>query len=359
VQLLTVSRVKTWRRCARLHELEYNRGYRPVAREDVLVLGSAVHVGLEAWWEALADPTADPLEAALAAVAGQLEDAYEQARAEVLLEGYHHRWLGAGLEPLLVEAEYRAPLVNPQGQGVSRTFELAGKIDVIAREPSGRLVLLEHKTAGVDITIGSDYWKRLRMDDQVSSYFEGAAALGYQVEACLYDVLGKPALRPAQIPLVDEQGAKIVLDASSGTRIRTKDGKKWRETGDSAAGYMLQTRPESPEEFRARLREAVAAEPDRYFARGEIVRLEQDLAAHRLDTWETANAIRYSQRLQLAPRNADACTAYGRTCAFFSSCCNEESHEGNPKFQKLDFPHTELTEVSSIAADRAAEGDAA
>ncbi len=42
------------------------------------------------------------------------------------------------------------------------------------------------------------------------------------------------------------------------------------ETGDTAQGYTLQTRPETPDEFRARLAEAVAAAPNDYFLRADM-----------------------------------------------------------------------------------------
>ncbi len=43
-------------------------------------------------------------------------DAYELARATAIMVGYDCRWLPAmeRLEVLYVEAEYRAPLVNPE-----------------------------------------------------------------------------------------------------------------------------------------------------------------------------------------------------------------------------------------------------
>jgi len=45
--------------------------------------------------------------------------------------------------------------------------------------------------------VGDQYWRQFTFDSQVSTYLEGAAALGVKPSACLDDVLGKPALRPA------------------------------------------------------------------------------------------------------------------------------------------------------------------
>lgn len=340
MQLLTASRLKLFRRCQRQHHYRYILGVRPREDAEALRFGTLWHRGLEAWFCGIRDGAGSPLDEALAAIAGAGADPYEQARLEVLLAGYDARWCDAGLEPLAVEVEFRAPLVNPETGAPSRTFELAGKIDAVVLEhASGRHLIVEHKTSSADITAGSPYWAQLRLDGQVSQYFAGARALGYQPAACLYDVVQKPAQRPSAIPIV-EDGAKVVLDAA-GQRVRTKDGKKWRETGDAAAGYVLQTRQETPDEYRARLGEAVAAEPDKYFARGEVVRLEDDEAEHGVDVWQQAQAMREGERLGRAPRNADACNAYNRLCPYFPVCTNAGTLD-DARFEKLDDPHSEL-----------------
>lgn len=281
------------------------------------------------------------LAAALAAVSAEA-DPFDLARARALLLGYDARWSEEPLEVLAVEVEFRAPMVNPATGAASRTFDLGGKIDAIARHlPSGRVMLVEHKTSSEDIGPGSDYWRRLRLDAQISTYFRGARALGHDVEGCIYDVIAKPALRPAAVPLLDEQGTKIVLDAN-GERVRTKDGKKWRETGDAAAGYVLQTRPETPEEFEARLCEAIAAHPAGFYARGEVMRLEDDERDAAADTWATARALADAGRLQRYPRNPEACMRYGRTCEFFDPCSGVASLDDVTRFRRASSPHEEL-----------------
>jgi hypothetical protein len=41
------------------------------------------------------------------------------------------------------------------------------------------------------------------MDGQVSTYFDGAASLGLDVAGCIYDVIGKPGIRPLQATPVE------------------------------------------------------------------------------------------------------------------------------------------------------------
>jgi hypothetical protein len=353
--ILTTSRQSAARRCQREHHYSYQLGYRPAVDAENLRFGALVHLGLEAWWktvgglQTLAAGTV-PLDAALAAMAGEA-DPFDRVRAEALMVGYDARWLerAADFEVLAVEERFEAPLINPETGAPSRTWILGGKIDAIVREKStGRVLVVEHKTASADITPGSDYWKRLRIDGQVSTYYAGAAALGHDVEGCLYDVIAKPQQRPSQIPVLDQDGVKIVLDAA-GVRVRTKDGKKWRESASSADGFVLQTRQETPEEYRDRLLETIAADPAGFFQRGDVVRLESELAEAAFDAWQVAKQLREAELAGRYPRNPDACVRYGNTCPFFDVCTGTASLEDPERFRRSDDVHPELADQASAA----------
>ena len=202
---------------------------------------------------------------------------FDVARAEAMIRGYDARWSAEQYEVLAVEVEFRAPLVNPETGAPSRTWQRGGKLDAIVRELTGhrRIGIVEHKTSSDDITPGSSYWKQLRMDGQVSGYFVGADALGFPAEFCLYDVLGKPTLRPYKV------GLKRKVD-------------------------------ETPDEFRLRCMTAIAEAPDCYYRRGEVVRLEAEAAEALFDDWQTAVQMREAQRLGRFPRPGDAALAEAR-----------------------------------------------
>ncbi len=414
--LLTNSRLKAFRRCARLHFYSYELGYRPVEDAEALRFGTLIHLGLEAWWQALlpvddlqaacerrynarggADGFFDDLEtaifegrsldASLLAVAG-CTDPFEKVRAEEMLHGYHLRWQSAGLVPIAVEVEFTAPLVNPETGAPSRTFQLAGKLDVLARDvATGRVVIIEHKSSSEDITPGSPYWSRLRIDGQVSQYFAGARALGYEPAACIYDVLAKPFLRPAKATPMEERkytlakfkacpyckkkgGAEsaphdvAITEDPGGPRAKCEpdpeDPAKRRVCTDPGGKLYanLRAEDETPEEYRARLVEVIAYDPIKFFARGEVVRLEQDELEHAGDTWQIARDIRDAElggeRLvhlgknaaAAHPRNPDACVMWGRTCSFFAVCTGAATLD-DARFQKLDNVHQELAQSAA------------
>lgn len=228
---------------------------------------------------------------------------------------------------LSVEEEFSFPLLNPETEAPSKSFVEAGKIDGVLRHKwSGQVKVLEHKTTSDKLGPESDYWARLVMNSQISKYILALLQQGRHVNSVLYDVIRKPAQRPAQTPLVDDCGVKVVLDAN-GHRVRTKDGKKWRETGDAAQGYVLQTREETPQEYHQRILSELRYEPASYFAQKEIPRTDTDLMEYMNDAWALSQQVLYFRRANLWPRNPDACTSFG-TCEYFDLCAGRASVDG-------------------------------
>lgn len=331
MKLYTASLGKCARSCRRKYQLRYELGYRPAQPALELRFGTLCHHGMEAWWKAKAAglPVAEWLDAALAAMVADTSaqvDAYELARAQVMLTGYHERWHAEPLDVIAVEAAFEGPLTNPLTGAESRTWRLAGKVDVLVRDAQGRVLVVEHKTSGEDVSPGSVYWQRLRLDGQVSVYFEGGRLLGHEVAACLYDVLAKPLHRPKLATPVEERKYK-------------KDGTLYATQRDT---------DETPAEFRERVAAAVAEEPTRYFSRGEVVRLEEEMRDAMTDVWQLAQGLQQDGRLGRAPRNPDACHTYGRACEFWDVCTGAASLEDPLRFIRLTDAHPELAEGAVV-----------
>lgn len=338
---ISVTRMRAFNLCRRLHHYQYTLGYRPLTDRESAEFGTILHAGLEAWWLAWAGGRELlALEEALAAIARAAQTAsfYDEAtaaKAELLMLGYHARWAPSmgDWEVIAVERKFEAPMPTPAGAKRVRGLKVVGKLDVLVRKRSdGTVWIVEHKTSTADLTPGSTYWQRLRMDTQVSVYFEGARALGLEPVGCLYDVIAKPQQRP--------------LKATPEDKRKYKKG-----TNELYANQRLTD--ESTGDFKARMAALIAAAPEEYYQRSEVVRLEAELEESRRDTYETALMIRETKRAERAPRNPDACMSYGSICAFYDVCSGVATIDDSTRFKRLQDPHPEL------ANDNAGGGKAA
>lgn len=329
MELLTESREQVARRCLREEKLRYVDGIVPAWIEEALRFGVLWHYGQEAWWIAERDHVEGNAEHAIIAMQGHATpetDAYELARAEAMMEGYDARWGGEHYEVLGVELEFRAPLINPETGARSRTFDRGGKVDVLVRDATGRKLLFEHKTSSEDITPGSAFWSRLRMGGQAAGYIRGVEALGHLAEGVVYDVARKPDLRPYKAtPVLERKYTKPTKDTPSRLYANQR------------------VTDETVDEYRDRVRAAIAADPDKYYQRGLVVRLEDNLAEADGELWQLGQTLREHHRLQLAPRNTDACQRYGSTCTYFAICAGEASADDDRQYRRLTWPHPELT----------------
>lgn len=324
--ILTVSRITSRQTCARKHQLEYVEGWRPTVEAEYFGVGRLFHVGMRAWW-ASAVAGGDALADALAAVQGGTDDPFRAVVVEELLRAYHDRWIGSAGDYELVANEdtFTLPLVNPETGAPSRTWVLGGVVDKVVREKAtGRLLLIEHKTSSEAIEDPEDpYWAKLAMDSQVSQYVLGAEALGFLVEGCLYDVAKKPGQRPLKATPPE-------------SRKYTKEGRLYANQRET---------DETPDEYRVRVRAALAENRDRYFQRREVARLESQIVEHLYDVWSIGQQIRDDERLGRAPRNTRACHQFG-VCAYWGICATGIKPEEHPEaFVRVDNVHPEMEVV--------------
>lgn len=343
MQLLTNSRMTCARECLRKHCLRYEYGLRPEASDMPLRIGSAFHAALES-----ADAGLDVAEI----VRAMSLDPYECEAVMRLYLAHEWRWGDSRYDPVATELAFELPLRNPETGAPTPLWNVAGKIDRVVRLGDGRLAIQEYKTTSSDLSPGSDYWVRLRYDQQISLYFIAARELGYDVSTVIYDVTYRPRLAPKQLPIIDD-GAKVVLDAA-GARVRTKDGKKWRETADTDLGYVLQTRIETIEEYGERLTNDIVARHEHYFARVEIPRLEVDVEEFRHELWQQQLALRTAQRTGHWFRNSSACVTPTRTCEYLHVCGRTDLATNTPEgFVRLDEIHPELCSPGASPATHA------
>jgi hypothetical protein len=290
-KLLTNSSLSCARACLRRYWMSYELGLKRVYENEALAVGKLYHEAQHHGLEAMRKLTATPLHAEIA------------ARLYVV-----HQEIVPAYDVVAREIPFHVEIKNPDSAGTSRTFEHGGVIDAIVRLKDGRLAILEYKTTSSDITLGSDWWIRLRRDAQSSLYWLAARAMGHDVQASVYDVARRPAIRPravTQKECKDLERTKTYFEEFVGDNLPNCEGK------------------ETPVLFGARLTRLLLDDPHVYFQQAEIARTTAELTATARDVWRWATLIREAQSDGVWPRNPDSCV-FPRRCDYFDCCDNPE-----------------------------------
>lgn len=310
---LSHSRITTFQQCQRRYRHEYVDGYRPVSKPQPLRFGSLIHVALETWWRAIAAGAANPLDQALYAMVDNkhVADPFDLALARALITGYHCRWIGdaRAWTVLAVEEDFDLAVGAVDGHDI----HLRGRIDVLVEDQQGTFVV-EHKTSAA-LEPNAPFWRKLRLAPQATAYYLGAEAiLGRPVDGCIYDVLGKPGLKPA----------------------KATANPKFRKDGQPYANQRMQD--ETPDEFEVRLLEELARDPDLYFQRPIETRLSDERDAFRAQLHAVARQIDFAHHDGGFPMNPEACFGpFGRSeCPFFCVCSREQSIDDPFLFHRAD-----------------------
>ena len=344
---LSHTRKVAFRACRRRHHYAYDLHVRPAKEALSLVVGSALHLWLEAWFghQELGSPPewicpvaspGDPdgqvavplIKVELAFEALDKLAPYEAAKLRALVLAYHLRWRLQDWRVLRVEEPFRAPLVDPDTGEESAVFERDGRIDGLIRiqgGPEDGVWALEHKSRLGPLDPDDAYWTQLRSDAQCSDYMIGAQSLeGDDVRGIIYDVVCKPTVGIHRATPVEKRKytkGKLCVRChgeDDGVTCDLCQGTGWKEPPRLDA--RQRERDETPGEYGLRCFQLILAEPDRYLHRRVVVRLEDELREHERDDWSTAQDIERDAQAEYHPRNADACFHHGRMCEYQPLC---------------------------------------
>lgn len=339
---LTHSAMQTYKTCPRKYYLGYELAIRPEREAHYFRVGGCVHLGLELRAGGKSVPESIALATAQYDIKPDWADEndwnIERIKVEELLRGYFNVY-GEDMSTTIPEQVFELPILNPATGAATNRFTFRGKIDGVVRLADGRLAIIEHKTTSDNIAPDGDYWKRLKIDTQISGYFDAAQRLGTPVETVIYDVIRKPTIYASQVPLLDDNDKKIVLNEAR-ERVYLKNGEPRQSAGD---GMTMQKRPETPEEFRARLANDIAIRPEFYYARQEIPRLVSDVDMFREEIWQIQQQIGEARNKGRWFRNTASCLTMGK-CQYFDICTGGLNPERDTLngFQRVDNVHQEL-----------------
>ena len=308
MNLLTHSRMTSFRACPRRHYLRFELGLSREEKSSAMNVGRAFHEILDARQK----ETAPKIEEI---------DKYDLATTAAMIVVYDEVY-----EPLNImqsELSFNLPLVHLKTNAESRVWRWAGVLDAIVWDASG-MALVERKTTTRDIAPGGDYWQMVMRDQQISQYVLAARKLGWPVQTVIYDVVRRPINRP-----------KLATPP---------DKRKYKKDGTLYASHR--ETDETSEDFAKRLAEIMRADPEKYFQRIEIPRLEDDLNQTAEDQWMLQRMIRRAQLKNEWPRNPGSCLMPYK-CPFLNICDRRDLETVTPEgYTRLENVHPELKEAS-------------
>jgi hypothetical protein len=343
-RLLTVAKLRAFRACPRLFKLRYIDRMEPIKKSEALTFGNLFHAGLNAWWNPALAP-ADRLDAALKALREywqtnfRILDAWAGVTAEELIKAYDARWrFDDNVKPVDVEVAYDVPLVD-ETTGRESEWRRSGRMDlVVSVLVLDKYAVGEHKTSTEDLSPGSPYWTKLRVDTQVSEYMRGGAAhFGRPMEHVLYDVTLKPDISPLRATPLDKREytkGKPCKKHATSLACANCDGSGWKEAPRLVK--RQRDRDEHPEEWRVRLQAWMAKQPF-LFARNVIPRLEHELVEADRDAMQTAAMIDSCHDTGIWPKTDTSCMAYGRPCDFRDVCLGVASLDDRTRYRSKTY----------------------
>jgi len=280
------------------------------------------------------------LTAALAAIdkaaAKSSDSRLVAAKCRGLMHGYHARWKDAGYESLAVEVVIHKNLTNPATWRSSRTFTLAGKLDVIAHY-AGRTVIVDHKTTSEDIADpNATYWQQLAVEGQVNQYMLLAWMDGCKADNALWDVIRKPDIRPRKMTKA-ERGHVVATGKWFEREVSDDERQEIAAGGDTESLAMYEGRL---------AHDCTVERPERYFQRRMVPRLDGEIIEYAAEVWEhsqemIAAAQRAKETQRLPPRNSGACLLYGSPCSFLGICSGHDTPDSE-RWQRKAEVHREL-----------------
>jgi CRISPR/Cas system-associated exonuclease Cas4 (RecB family) len=117
---------------------------------------------------------------------------------------------------------------------------------------------------------------------------------------------------------------------------------------EATEAHVIAFGNENGELYEHRVARLTLDEPEKYFQRRPLVRLESELVEYADELWEMAHEILATRRrvteTRLPVRSSGSCMNYGRACEYLGICSGHDSPD-SPKWQRRESVHSELSTV--------------
>lgn len=288
----------------------------------------------------------EPINAALDIVAPMIHGtdastALIAAKCAGLLAGYDRKWRNAPYRIEEVECVVSSDLWNPESGRKSRSFSVAGKIDVRATDiQTGASVIFDHKTCSQDITDpNGSYWRQLTVEAQPTHYMLIEWMNSRKVDYAIWDVIRKPGIAPKALAKKDAADF-LALGQYFGQQFDANEMELFKAN-----------ERETPLMYAARLAHDCSIErADWYFQRRTVPRLDSEIRGYASELWDHGQDLLAARASNRMPRNSGACMLYGSPCKFLGVCSNHDSIDSE-QWARKTWMHPELPQTEGDGRD--------
>ena len=343
----TSSEIRAWLTCRKKWWFRYDQSLTSRKQHSAMTFGSIVHIALEAYflgrdWETaindFVEKNGTPWDV-------DNEEGYQLAMARAMVSQYIANGFWDMKDHTVVACEWKfsVPVKTPGGRKWDK-YTFSGKIDMITKDKWGNVYLWDFKTGSKDL---DPEWARL--DSQMENYLWGYSQVhdipAFQI---IYSQLRKPTIKPKRIPKRDDSGFKMV-ENPFGDRVWIKEptdespGKPRQMPRNDSADTLI-TRPETPDEYEARLIADIKARSEHYFKDATIIKSKKDLLKVERRLWDMAHEV----------GSGNICTA-SSSCQFYGCAyrelCLQDSRASRLENYKVVEIHEELKEEEGEGED--------
>ena len=264
-----------------------------------------------------------------------------RAKCRGLLRGYDVKWSDSPYIPLSIEEVLVADLPNINTKGTSRTFEIAGKVDLIARY-NEKTVLFDHKTASASYDIqdpNAPYWRQLAVEGQVTHYYLLLWLLGRKVDGAVWNVIKKPSINPRKLTKLERDGV-ISKGSWFGDPVPDETRTAIANGEDRETFYMYESRL---------AHDCTIERSERYFQRRQVPRFNQEIFDYARELWQHSQDMLYARHgmpttneaFKHFPRNSGACLLYNSPCRYLGICSGYDKPDSD-RWARREWVHQEL-----------------
>jgi len=330
MHIVTASSLNTYSKCPRRYQYRYLEEFEPTAPQDALLIGTAVHIGIEKFWQD------KPAEEVFAAIDEYYKEsprfwqsdkgALEKAKITAYMYGYikARASMLSLYEVLGVEEEWRETLhVQPMDLHSNR----AGKFDLVLRRKSdGEVFVVDHKTSAArDIEDPmAVFWAKLTFDTQIVMYLD-AAQRKYSLNRrprFIYDVIRKTKSKPSMTKRVSKR--------------KTETKFQFEARKASVTETLVQ--------YRARVLKEYTTDPTRFMWR-EILITHDEVERRQDELFLLEKQMQEAPLQYDLPRNPNACMSAWGSCPYFPVCAGQDDLSTSDAY-RYKPAHSELEESS-------------